>query len=116
MDIFVNFTNHPSTKWERKQRTEALKYGMIQDVPFPAVDSGGDEEYIESLAGRCVEQIEQLDPKAVLCQGEFCLSYQVIKRLKEKGIPVLAACSERVVNDTGEKKEVVFTFRRFRRY
>ena len=116
MNRFVNFSNHPSEKWDRNQREEALKYGMIQDIPFPAVDPDGDEAYIDRLAELCTAQIEGFSPRAVLCQGEFCLAYQVTARLKEKGILVLAACSERVVKEDGHKKEVSFTFRRFRRY
>ena len=92
MNIFVNFTNHSSAYWDENQRKEALKYGMIRDMPFPAVDPESDEAYIDSLA------------------------YQVIKGLKERGILALIARSERVVKDMGKKKEVSFTFRRFRRY
>lgn len=39
---FVNFTNHPSEYWEEKQLKEALKYGKIYDLPFPAIDPWGD--------------------------------------------------------------------------
>lgn len=80
------------------------------------MDPGGDEAYIGLLARDCLEKIRQFHPDAVLCQGEFCLVYQVVKRLKEEQIPVLAACSERLVNETGGKKEVSFVFRRFREY
>ena len=114
--ILINFTNHPSNRWERKQKTAALKYGTVEDIPFPAVNPEGDEVYIEMLAETCVEKILQFHPSAVLCQGEFCLAYQVVRRLREKGITVLAACSKRIVKETGQKKEVVFEFRRFRRY
>ena len=55
-------------------------------------------------------------PDAVLCQGEFCLVYRVVSLLKEKNITVLAACSERCVIQNGDRKEVTFSFRRFRRY
>lgn len=113
---FINFTNHPSQYWGEKQREEALQYGEIFDVPFPAVDPWGNEEYISRLAEDCVERILQLHPSAVLCQGEFCLAYQVIYRLKEKGLPVLAACSERMVKETGQTKEVTFAFTCFREY
>ena len=102
--MLVNFTNHPSSQWGERQLREAEKYGDIVDVPFPAVDPEEDEAYIGVLAS------------AVLCQGEFCLVYRVVSLLKEKNITVLAACSERCVIQNGDRKEVTFSFRRFRRY
>lgn len=63
-----------------------------------------------------MKQILALYPRAVLCQGEFCLAYQVITKLRKKGIKVLAACSERIVREAGQRKEVQFVFRQFREY
>lgn len=114
--IFINFTNHPSSKWEVCQRKEAQKYGKILDIPFPAVDAEGDEEYIRKLAEGYVEQMIKLQPRAVLCQGEFTLAYQVITHLIAYGVTVLAACSERISKETGNQKEVIFVFSRFREY
>lgn len=114
--MFVNFTNHPSGQWEEAQLREAGKYGDIVDVPFPAVDAAGDENYILKLAEEYADRIRQLSPDAVLCQGEFCLAYRVISLLRESGITVLAACSDRCVTQKGQVKEVTFAFRRFRRY
>ena len=114
--VFVNFTNHPSRNWEKKQLEEAEKYGTITDLPFPAVDPAGDEAYIEALAKKYAEQIMGLHPQAVLCQGEFTLVYRVVTELKKRGILVLAACSERRVRESGNKKEVVFEFIRFRKF
>ncbi len=114
--IFVNFTNHPASRWEENQTQKALEYGRIVEMSFPLVDPKGDEDYIANLAEECVQQILEHQPQAVLCQGEFCLAYHVICRLKEKGIKVLAACSERCVQEQGNKKEVVFRFVQFREY
>lgn len=114
--MFVNFTNHPSAIWGKKQYDEARIYGEIVDVPFPEVDPTADEDYITSLADTCMKEILKHHPTAVLCQGEFCLAYQVIGRCKTLGIPVLAACSERCVEEIGNQKTVTFSFVRFRRY
>lgn len=113
---FINFTNHPASDWEEGQKREAEKYGEIRDLPFPAVDPRGDENYVTELVEHYVEEILRLQPSAVLCQGEFCLVYQVVKRLQEKEILVLAACSERIIKIEKQRKEAVFVFRRFRRY
>ena len=85
---------------------------------FPFLWEGEElnEDYIEELAEVYVEKILQHTPRAVLCQGEFCVAYQVIRKLKEKNIKVLAACSQRCVRENGNKKEVVFNFVRFREY
>lgn len=115
-NIFVNFTNHPSSLWAEEQRKEALQYGEIIDLSYPMVDAAGDEEYIEDLTMEYVEKIMQYDPCAVLCQGEFNLCYRVVSELKEKGITVMAACSKRMVKEFENKKEVIFNFERFRNY
>ena len=33
--MFINFSNHPSSMWGEKQKTEAEKYGLIEDLPKP---------------------------------------------------------------------------------
>ncbi len=114
--VFVNFTNHPSVCWGQKQREEAEKYGEIVDLPFPAVSALATEAEIFKMSEGYVDKITELAPAAVLCQGEFCMAYQVISALKQKGIVVLAACSERCVKETDNKKEVWFVFEQFRKY
>lgn len=113
---FINFSNHPSELWQESQVKAAEEFGTVIDLPFPAVDEFGDEAYIEQMAEEYVEKILDYEPVAVLCQGEFCLTYAVISKLKEKGIIVLAACSKRVVEENKEGKTSIFVFQRFRRY
>lgn len=113
---FINFTNHPSDQWDSKQKKEAEKYGEIVDIPFPAVDPMGDEQYIERLGKELTDQIMKMNPKAVLCQGEFTLVYQVVQTLKKQGITVFAACSKRNVIEEKNKKIVTFDFVQFRQY
>lgn len=115
-NIFINFTNHPSATWNEKQKYEAEKYGKIIDLPFPIVSAKADEREIVRLAEHYTKMIAEMEPAVVLCQGEFCLAYQVIFQLKEKGIIVLAACSERKVKEFDNKKEVIFDFEQFRKY
>lgn len=113
---FINFTNHSSDKWGSRQREEAEKYGEIIDIPFPAVSAQAKEKEIQDMAEKYIERIVWYDPAAVLCQGEFCLAYQVILGLRKRGIVVLAACSERYVEEIGDKREVRFIFEQFRAY
>ncbi len=119
--MFVNFSNHPSSKWSEAQAQAAAQWGEIVDYPFPNVTAKTSEEEIRSLADRVVCDIAALKPDAVMCQGEFTLTFSVVERLKEQGILTLAACSERVVEEhigeNGEyEKAAVFRFVRFREY
>lgn len=55
-------------------------------------------------------------PEAVLCQGEFTLAFQIINTLLEQDVTVVAACSERVVKENGNRKESYFYFKKFRKF
>ena len=118
--MFVNFTNHPSEKWDRDQINAASQYGEILDIPFPDVDPEAGEEDIKKLAKECVDKIMAAKPDCVLCQGEFCLSFNVINALKAAGSKVVAACSKRVaVENVIDGKTVRvshFQFVQFREY
>ena len=99
----------------RKQKTEAEKYGLIEDLPFPAVSAHADRKAVQDLAEHYAAMILEKQPECVMCQGEFCLSYHVIERLEEsRGYGLLPACSERVGGElygkTGtEKKRASFS-------
>lgn len=117
MKTFVNFSNHPSPSWSVEQIIAAEQYGEIQDYPFPAVPGDAQEEEIASIADIAVEKILSMNPAAVMCQGEFTLTFAVISRLIKAEIPVLAACSERQVQETEDgRKLVTFRFEGFRCY
>lgn len=116
----INFTNHPSVTWSKEQIDAAHKYGEIIDIPFPQVGALATKKEIRELAKQCLEQIVQAQPTVVLCQGEFTLAYQIIHKLQELGISVIAACSERRVTekyiDGKFTKCVEFHFACFREY
>lgn len=121
MGNFINFSNHPSMYWNNKQRESAVKYGDIIDVPFPQVDPRTTKEEIGQLAQRCVENIMKYEPSAVMCQGEFSLSYAVISRLQKNGVCCLAASTERISveelqKDGSTQKISRFEFVQFREY
>ena len=120
MSVFINFTNHPSTQWEEAQIKEASTWGKIIDIPFPHVDATADEKVIGELAQRYVHSILEHNPTIVLCQGEFTLCYLVITKLIEHNIKVVAACSQRLVEEVfenGQKtKKSRFVFSGFREY
>lgn len=116
MRCFVNFSNHPSGKWDNAQREAALEYGEIIDVPFPSVDPDLGERDIDSLSDKYVREITEYDPVAVMCQGEFTLCFSVTQKLQALGIKVLSACSKRDVIEKDGKRISVFRFVKFREY
>ena len=118
---FINLTNHPSRLWDNEQLDAARQYGRIIDIPFPEVNPFAESEEIALMADACVEKIRDFEEPTVLVQGEFTLVFAVVTRLKEEGIRVLAASSERQVvemksEDGALIKKSVFRFRRFREY
>ena len=114
--IFINLTNHPSGKWDEKQKMEAQKYGKIIDIPFPNVDAQATEIQVRDLGRKVVDQVMKYTPAAVLCQGESTLTFQIINMLMDQDVLVVAACSERIVKEIGYKKESYLNFTQFRKY
>ncbi|MDO5423027.1 MAG: hypothetical protein Q4F41_04810 [Eubacteriales bacterium] len=118
--MFVNFTNHPSTHWSQEQLAASSPYGAIIDIPFPQIDPMASTEEIVSEARKYTALILKRKPDFVLCQGEFCMAYHVVRLLKEHGVVVGAACSVRRVQErAGEdctEKTVFYQFVRYREY
>lgn len=121
MRTFVNFSNHPSSKWSKEQYDAAMQYGVIVDIKFPMVNPNASEYEITVIGDEYVKKIMELSPVIVMCQGEFTLTYYVINKLHENGIECVSACSERVSEErrgkNGELTKVsVFRFAGFRKY
>ena len=119
--MFVNFSNHPSSKWSTEQLEAAKKFGDIKDINFPAVKTTETSDSIKNLTKCYAEKILALKPDCVMCVGEFTLCYNVINILKENNITVVAAVSDRIVknitDENGiEHKDVIFEFKGFREY
>lgn len=120
--MFVNLTNHPSSQWSEAQINAARRYASeIVDLPFPDVPPEASREDVAALSEQYIHKIEQMGPTVVLCQGEMTLTYLIAKRLIERGIEVIAACSERQtvesVDADGHTHRVSkFVFRQFRPY
>ena len=114
--MFINFTNHPSSLWDEPQTQATKTFGTIIDIPFPVVAPNLSEKEIRELGDTFIENILNYNPAAVLCQGEFTLAFYVTSQLKKRGIPVLAACSERDTVMVGNEKRSIFKFVQFREY
>lgn len=119
--MFINHSNHPSENWPDAERTAAERYGEIIDMPFPNIPADWGEREIAELASMQATEIAELKPAAVLCQGEFTYTYQLVRELSRQGIVCLSACSERVSAeepqaDGSVRRVSYFDFVRFRRY
>jgi hypothetical protein len=93
----------------------------VTDLTFPDVDPTLDEPAVRKLGSTLLQQIEALQPAAVLLQGEPILSFYLVSELERKGIPCYAASTERKTTETTDpdgvdRKVSVFEFVRFRRY
>ena len=120
--MFVNLSNHPVEKWDKRQVAAAEQYGKIIEIPFPMVSPEDMESDIILLGEKYLDLIKKEAAKgsAVMVQGEFTLTYQLVVRLKQEGYIPVAACSERIVEETGihsaYQKIVSFRFVKFRKY
>lgn len=119
--MFINFSNHPSARWSESQRKAAESLGgEIVDMAFPAVPSTATTAEVEAMAAKAVADITALNPDGALVQGEMTLVYNVVNALKQRGVPVFAACSERrtveTVHNGQTEKTSVFEFVQFRAY
>jgi CRISPR-associated protein Csx16 len=114
---FINLTNHPSSKWDDGQIKAAHALaGRIEDVAFPAVPPDADEKAIRTLADECLSQVPPETTHA-LVQGEFTLTFELVRRLQARRITCLAATTTRNVEEEANGHKVSsFAFVRFRAY
>jgi hypothetical protein len=121
MKNFINHTNHPSNKWSAEQISAAKVFGEISDFPFPTVNPHATTEEIRKMVADNLKKIRELAPAAVLCQGEFNYTFEMVTQLKLLGIKVMAATSERVsveeIQSDGSTRQIsTFRFVRLREY
>ena len=92
----------------------------IIDEPFPQIPANDTETEIEALAKDCAQKLIAMKPAAVMCMGEMGVCFEVVRRLKEAGIRVVYACTERQATENttpdGTEKTSVFRFAKFREY
>ena len=121
MKYFINHTNHPSNRWSAEQIAAAKIFGEIFDLQFPAVNPRASTAEVRLLVADNLQKILELKPAAVLCQGEFNYTFEMTARLKNLGVKVLAATTERVsveeIQPDGSTRQTsTFRFVRFREY
>lgn len=120
--MLLNLTNHPSTHWDEAQLQAAALYGECIDIPFPAIDAEGDEEYIDRITDEYLQKIVDIADSeqskvTVHLMGEMTFTFLLVEKLQSVGIPCIASTSVRQTKDLGNgQKEITFKFVRFREY
>lgn len=123
--LFINFSNHSSKQWSKEQiaAVHAMGCDEIIDDPFPQVLPEESHMGIKCMALGVVHDYEDVygfkSIGAVMCQGEFSLTYEVTRLLKEAGVKVVVACSDRKSeeiqqSDGSVRKVSTFKFVQFR--
>lgn len=116
--MFYNISNHPSAKWSAEQLTAAQQLGgEVRDIAFPAVPTSATTVEIAAMADQLASQVA--DGDVAMVQGEFSLTYSLTRRLRDRGLRVVVACTDRksveVQKPDGTvEKTTVFEFAGFR--
>ena len=121
MGIFINLSNHPSSQWSEAQLAAARKIGKITDIQFPAIDPNDSPEKIQKTAEGIFKFLRALGKPVVMVQGEFTLTYQLVRMLQDAGIRAVVSCSRRVSEEYVDEKGATvkvssFRFEGFRDY
>lgn len=121
--MLINLSNHPQSKWTKKQIETALKkYKSIYDIPFPYISPKASTNQVKRKAEKylkiILDALKQSKDKnnAVHLMGEFTFVYHLVNLLKKEKIKVIVSTTDRIVEEKDGKKIVTFNFVRFREY
>lgn len=98
--MFINLSNHPSKNWCKEQTFAAKKYGDIIDITCPIMDASINEDQVKTLAEATINKINEINPAAIMCTGEFSFCYIAINELKKCGYKVFSTRSETKVSNS----------------
>ena len=114
---FINLSNHSTAQWDEAQMREARNLAeRVEDLKFPDVPPDGDETVINDIADNCIANIPRETTHA-LVQGEFTLTFELVRRLQARSVTCLAATTTRNVEEEAHGRKVSsFKFVRFRTY
>lgn len=115
--VFVNISNHKLEDWPPEQTAAAQALApTLRELPFPTVDPDADEEAVTVLVESIVADVPPNTTHAMV-QGEFTLTFALVRRLQARGIICLAATTHRdVISEPDGSRRYRFRFRRFRCY
>lgn len=119
--LFLNFSNHHSSKWSDAQIHAAEALGEIVDWAFPIIDPSCTEDQISSLANDYYKKIVDLCPDpaniTIHLMGEMNFCFTLISKLTSHNYKCVASTTQRIVEDRADGvKETKFQFVQFRGY
>ena len=114
--MFLNFSNHPSSTWQKKQLEEAAVFGEIVDLAFPIINPESNLDVLSGLADQYCAKILKLQPKAVHIMGEMVFTFTLVQLLKKQGVFCMASTSKRQTIEKDGVKTSIFEFVQFRPY
>lgn len=124
--MFINISNHPSSKWGEEQIAAAVAEGRISgreeiiDIPFPNVPPTATARDLEKLAREILADDWNFptSPADVWhVMGEMGLVFAIVLELRRRGIRCVHSTTERVsVENADGTKTVKFNFVQFRDY
>lgn len=118
--IFLNLSNHPSSKWDEKQVAAASTYGEIIDIPFPEIDPAAGKDEIHDLASQYMQMISGIysdNQITVHIMGEQTFCHALVTMLEKSGIKCVASCAARNATELPDGRKLSeFSFIRFREY
>lgn len=121
--MFINISNHPSSKWSKEQLEAAGGKVNILDIPFPNVNPRSGLNAIEFLSQELASKIEEVllnTPRhqtMVHVMGEMGLTYNLVRRLTRSGYAVVHSTTERLkVEKEDGTFGTEFRFVQFRNY
>lgn len=113
--MFINISNHASSKWSPEQLAAAG--GTVTDLPFPNICPRATPEAVHEIAREVLTEVLTRFPErgTALVQGEFALCSELWRMLSVSGWKIVVATSERVSVDNGDgTKTARFDFVQFR--
>lgn len=122
--MFINISNHPSSKWGEPQLREAKTLagdGNVLDLPFPNVPPEATELEVGEIARKTFSEMLNLvkgseEADVVHLMGEQALCFFLTEILREEGFPVFVSTTKRAVVENKDGTKVsTFEFVKFRR-
>lgn len=126
MKVFINYSNHPSTKWSEDQLNAAKEMAdRIVDEPFPQIDPEATEFDIVDLAKKEINRffqtyIGEYNEFIIHIAGEMTFVAYFVSQINKwwaaNAICITSTTKRDVVENEDGSKTVKFKFVRFRQY
>ena len=113
--MFINISNHPTSKWGDEQLKAAQEFGELLDKKFPNILPNSSAEDVQAMAANMAEEVGT--NAVVHVMGEMGYTHALVTILKAAGVRCFHSTTERTVIENADgTKTVAFNFVQFRPY